>query len=77
MKTTIEQIPERMMRFLIDGDTRFYSEEDITEAKEWMEESSIKDVMFPTREDYVSYYSHRPAFGESCYVVNCVCLIEW
>ena len=77
MKTTIEQIPEYMMPFFINGDEEGYEEEDIQNAKEWMKESGIQEVTLPSDEDYQPYFSSYPAFGEGCDVVDCVCVLEW
>lgn len=77
MKTTIEQIPEYMMPFFINGDVDGYSEEEIVEAKEWMEKSGVKEVIPPMDEDYNPYFSSCPAFGEACDVVDCECVLEW
>lgn len=77
MKTTTEPIPEFMMPYFINGDTECYTEQEIAEATEWMQESGVKEVTLPTDEDYQPYFSWHPAFGKPCDVVDCECVLEW
>ena len=65
------------MPFFINGDVEGYTEEELAEAKEWMEESGVKEVVLPMDEDYLPYFCSCPAFGEACDVVDCECVLEW
>lgn len=77
MKTIIEKIPEYMMPFFINGTLDGYEEEDIQDAKDWMDKSGVKEVILPSDEDYQPYFSSNPAFGLACDVVDCECVLEW
>lgn len=77
MVTTTEKIPEYMMPFFINGDTHSCTEQDMNNARGWMEASGVKEVTLPSDEDYLPYFSWHPAFGEPCDVVDCVCVLEW
>lgn len=77
MKTTIEPIPEYMMPYFINGDKSNIKDEDIQNAKEWMEKSGVQEVIMPSDEDYQPYFSYYPAFGKGTDVVDCKCVLEW
>lgn len=77
MKTTIEKIPEYMMPYFINGDKSGIEDEDIQNAKDWMEASGVQEVILPSDEDYQLYFTFYPAFGEGCDVVDCECVLEW
>lgn len=77
MELTTEKIPEYMMPYFINGDIEGYKATEIIAANEWMCQSGIKEVLCPSDEDYQVYFSHYPAFGEPCEVVDCECILEY
>lgn len=77
MTISLERIPEYMMPFLINGTTDNYTEEDISNAIEWLNESGVKEVIRPCDENYEPYFSWYPSFGEPCDVVDCECILEY
>lgn len=70
MNLTQERIPTWALCYLVNADPTGLSEEDIQTIKDWMERNKIYNV-FPENED--EYFTHYPAFGLPCDVVDCKC----
>lgn len=71
---TTEPIPTWALCALVNDDWTGVTEEDKKTIDEWFERSKIKRVVGPI--SYDEYFTHYPAFGLACMVMDCACEIE-
>lgn len=76
MKTTLERIPTWALCYLINGDSTGLESNEIETIREWIYDNKILDVL-PPKSDDEGYFTHYPAFGLACDVVECECVLKW
>ena len=70
MEFTKERVPTWAICYLVNGDPTGLSDEDIKQVKQWLDKTGIYEV-FPEEGD--EYFTHYPAFGLPCAVLDCQC----
>lgn len=76
MQITTEKIPTYALCYFIYNDASGMDEQDIVNAENWLKESGIKEVLTPDEENQ-PYFTHSPAFGLPCEVIECPCVLSW
>lgn len=76
MQLTTEKIPSYALCYLINGDKDTLTDNEIKEIENWMDKSGIKEVL-PPDEENETYFTHSPAFGLPCDVIECPCVLDW
>lgn len=72
---SIEPIPTWALSSIINGDDSGLENEDIRLIQEWFNSTGFDDIALPKDCNYCEYFTHNPAFGKPCEVVDCECLI--
>ncbi len=73
MERSVEKIPTWALMYLEYGDASGLTDEDLEVVNAWIRESHLQ-YLGPL--SYDEYFSHYPAFGKPCDVMDCVCLIS-
>lgn len=72
---SIEPIPTWALASIINADDSGLENEDIRLIQEWFASTGFDYVVLPKDCNYHEYFTHCPAFGKPCDVVDCECLI--
>ena len=72
MERTIEKIPTYALCALINDDWTGLDDEDINNIKYWRTKNNIA-VICPVNDE--EFFTHYPAFGLACDVLDCICEI--
>ena len=73
IEITVEPIPTWALCGLVNDDWTGVEDDDRLLVEEWLARSGIVRVIGPIR--YDEYFTHYPAFGLACMVMDCVCEI--
>lgn len=70
------EIPEWSLCYLINGDSEGLTSDEINMIENWRNNSWSVQIVDPIGENWESYFSWYPEFGEPCMVVDCNILYE-